>query len=462
MKIAILGKPNAGKSSLFNRIIRSNDAITSDISGTTRDVKTKEASIDNKVFKIVDTGGIDESTAMFRAVKQKAIEAAGIADIIIYLVDGKTLADEEDKKIFYSLQNLNKPIALAVNKIDNEKEEALNGVNFYEFGAENIFFISVSHNRNVKTLYNWLYNELPSSCIGEEEIKEDNDFSCEDMIEQPKEEEIEDKSINISIIGRPNVGKSSILNSLAGKNVSVVSEVAGTTIDPVDESFEYKGVTLNFIDTAGLRRRGKIKDLEKYALLRTKERLKEANLALLILDVEDGFKELDEKIASLIDENYLGVIVVLNKWDEKFDSYEKIVEEYKRRFVFLTYAPYVAVSSKTGRNIDKLKDTIIEVYQSYALRISTSKLNATIEEATRRHSLPAYRGKKLKIYYATQYDSKPIKISLVMNKPEGLHFSYKRYLTNFLREKYNIVGAPVLFFPRAKGDTRIKNDVYEE
>jgi GTP-binding protein len=454
-KVVIIGRPNAGKSSFFNRLVKDNDAITSSISGTTRDVKLKECSIEDKTFMLVDTGGLDDSNEMFAAVKKKSLDFAKEASVILYMVDGKQIPEDEDKAFFFDLQKLNVPIALVVNKVDNDKEEE-RGWNFTSFGAKDLFLVSTSHNRKVSNLTSWIYHKLPKQ--KQELLVEDvGEFSLEQLVEN-MENEVETNEINVAIIGRPNVGKSSILNALVGEDVSVVSSIAGTTIDPVDESFSYKDKTINFVDTAGLRRRGRIKDLEKYALLRTTKRLELSNIALLVLDVEEGFKELDEKIASLVDKHFLGCIVVFNKWDENQETYEKTIEKFKHRFKFLFYAPYIAVSAKTGRNVEKLKELILKVYESYAYRISTSKLNELVQFATTKHHLPSYKGTRLKIYYATQYHTKPMKIALVMNKPQGLHFSYQRYLSNTIREQLNLTGSPIIINARGKNDTRLKDD----
>jgi len=272
-------------------------------------------------------------------------------------------------------------------------------------------------------------------------------------------EEVDDNKIKVAIIGKVNVGKSSILNALVGEERSVVSPIAGTTIDPVDETFEYKDKEITFVDTAGLRRRGSIAGIEKYALMRTEDMLQVANLALFVIDASEPMSDLDEKIAGLVDKFGLGTIIVLNKWDENMDTFKKLEEEVRRRFRFLYYAPIIAVSAKTGRSIDRLKDSLVEIHNNYSQRISTSDLNSAIETATRRHSLPSPNGAYLRIYYSTQFATKPPRIAIIMNKPNLLHFSYKRYLINFLRENLELEGTPVHIIARGKGEREEEKEI---
>ena len=453
--IAIIGKPNVGKSSLFNRIAKRRIAITSDFSGTTRDIKEEIVEISEKPCKLLDTGGLDDKDEIFENVRKKSMQASQKADIIIMMVDGKMLPSDEEKKIFYSLHSQNKPIALVINKIDNDKEME-RAWEFDEFGAQNVFPISVSHNRGVTNLLNWIASYLPEN---EPELvleEDEDDFDLSDFDEEIKElevkEEEETNEIKVAIIGRVNVGKSSLLNSLVGVERAVVSSIAGTTIDPVDEHIEYKDKIINFVDTAGVRRRSKIEGIEKFALMRTNDMLEHADIALLVLDASEPFKELDERIANLADKNHLGVILVLNKWDKRLNGYKESIDDIRDRFKFLAFAPIVTVSALSKQRVYKIKDLILSVYENYARRIPTSKLNELIKFATVRHQLPADKTKRIKIYFATQYDTKPPKIALVMNRPKALHFSYKRYLLNKLREAFELEGTPVLMYPRAKGE----------
>ena len=456
-KIALLGKPNVGKSSLFNRLAGKRIAITSDVSGTTRDIKNEEITIDDKSALLVDTGGLDDSNEMFENVKKKSLEAAKKADIVLYMVDGKMLPSEEDRKIFFELQKLGKDIALIINKIDNDKMNEIVW-EYQSFGVKDIFPISVSHNRGITPLLNWLYGKLPKEEVLE--LQEDEDESLEDFLSDFEEEESElDKKmsedvseIKVAIVGRVNVGKSSLLNALLGEDRAVVSSIAGTTIDPVDEKLLYKDKTITFVDTAGIRKRGKIEGIEKYALNRTQKMLEDAHIALIVLDASEEFKELDERIASLVDKYSLGSIIILNKWDKARDEYKKLVDDVRYRFKFLSYSPIITVSALSKKRIHKINDKILEVFENYSRRISTGKLNELIRFANNKHHLPSDMGKVVKIFFATQFDIRPPKIALVMNRPKSLHFSYKRYLVNTIREHYNFEGSPILIYPRKRGE----------
>lgn len=493
-KIAIIGRPNVGKSSLFNRLVKNRDAITSDLAGTTRDVKRRTTVILNKEVQLLDTGGLDKGCELFDKIKEMSLKAAYKADIILYMVDGKSLPEDEDKKLFYELQAMGKDMALVVNKIDNDKmKEKL--WDYYEFGTDAIFGISVAHNRNTVELLDWVASKVPDSDIIQEdeednieiiepEILDDEDFFANldsnnntdedgytywdedemdgvitddtifgnnDRIKEFDENDID--HIKIAIIGRTNVGKSSLLNALLGEERSVVSAVAGTTIDPIDETIEYKDKQITFVDTAGLRRRGKILGIEKYALMRTTEMLENANMALVVLDGSQPFLDLDEKIAGLVDSNRLSCIIVLNKWDlANRVEHDKIIKEVRDRFKFLSYAPIITLSAQTHLRVDKLHDMILEINENYSQRIPTSKINEVIEKALRRHTLPSVSGQVIRIYYGTQYETRPPKIAIIMNKPSGLHFTYRRYLVNKMREAFNFSGTPLLFKAKKRGE----------
>jgi len=452
-KVAIIGKPNVGKSSFFNRLLRERDAIISEKAGTTRDIKKREVSLDDELedILILDTGGLEERDELFSKVKEKALNAAKEADLIIYMADAKTIPDEEEKKYVRTLQKLNKPIILVVNKVDNDKmmEKVYD---FYELGIEEIYPISVAHNRGVGKLIERIKKFVPKKPKIIEATSIEEDIPIEELFSEEENENLEElKEIKVAIVGRVNVGKSSLLNALVGEERAIVSDIDGTTIDPIDESVYFNEYHITFVDTAGIRRRSKIKDIEKYALMRTEKVLKEADVAILVLDANEGIVELDEKIGGLIQKHKNACIVVANKWDEAKMDYKKFEEEVRYRFKYLYYAPFMAISAKTKRNIDKLKEKIIYVYGNYTKRIPTSKLNEWIKEATIRHHLPTdIRGKEIKIYYATQFGIKPPTIALIMNKPK-IHFSYKRYLVNFLREKEDFTGTPIVLVPREKG-----------
>ncbi len=450
--IILIGKPNVGKSSLFNRMARQRIAITSEISGTTRDTNKTEVFINSKKALLIDSGGLDESNELFKNVKKNTLKIAKESDIILYLVDGKLIPDDEDRQFFHSLKKLEKPIALVINKVDNKKDEERSW-EFANFGVKEVFNLSVTHNIGLDELYNWLENFLD-----EEFLVPDEEENLEDFLEHYEEgkefqfKEVDQNHIRVGIVGRVNVGKSSLLNALVKQERSVVSSIAGTTIDPVNESIVYKDKVIEFVDTAGIRKRGKIQGLERFALNRTEKILSNSQIALLVLDANEGFNELDERIAGLVAKHYLGVIIVLNKWDKTEFEFDKVVKELKLdRFKFLAYAPIVSVSALSGKRVHVLLEKILEVFANFTQKIPTSKLNDLIASATKAHPLPHDYGKLVKIYYAVQYDLAPPKIALIMNRPKALHFSYKRYLQNQIRKEFNFEGVPLVIASRKKG-----------
>ncbi|EKH6717132.1 ribosome biogenesis GTPase Der [Campylobacter coli] len=450
--IILIGKPNVGKSSLFNRMARQRIAITSDISGTTRDTNKTQIHIHSKKAMLIDSGGLDESDELFKNVKKNTLKVAKESDIILYLVDGKLAPDDEDRQFFHSLKKLGKPIALVINKVDNKKDEERSW-EFANFGVKEVFNLSVTHNIGLDELYNWLENFLD-----EQFLIPDEEENLEDFLEHYEEgkefqfKEVDQNHIRVGIVGRVNVGKSSLLNALVKQERSVVSSIAGTTIDPVNESIVYKDKVIEFVDTAGIRKRGKIQGLERFALNRTEKILSHSQIALLVLDAHEGFNELDERIAGLVAKHYLGVIIVLNKWDKSEMDFDKTVKELRLdRFKFLAYAPVISVSALSGKRVHVLLDKILQIFENFTQKIQTSKLNTLIENATRAHPLPHDYGKLVKIYYAVQYDLAPPKIALIMNRPKALHFSYKRYLQNQIRKEFNFEGVPLVIASRKKG-----------
>lgn len=450
--IILIGKPNVGKSSLFNRMARQRIAITSNISGTTRDTNKTQIHIHSKKAMLIDSGGLDESDELFKNVKKNTLKVAKESDIILYLVDGKLAPDDEDRQFFYSLKKLGKPIALVINKVDNKKDEE-RAWEFANFGVKEIFNLSVTHNVGLDELYEWL-----EKFLHEEFLIPDEEENLEDFLEYYEEgkefqfKEVDQNHIRVGIVGRVNVGKSSLLNALVKQERSVVSSIAGTTIDPVNESVVHKDKVIEFVDTAGIRKRGKIQGLERFALNRTEKILSHSQIALLVLDAHEGFNELDERIAGLVAKHYLGVIIVLNKWDKSEMDFDKTVKELRLdRFKFLAYAPVISVSALSGKRVHVLLDKILQIFENFTQKIQTSKLNTLIENATRAHPLPHDYGKLVKIYYAVQYDLAPPKIALIMNRPKALHFSYKRYLQNQIRKEFNFEGVPLVIASRKKG-----------
>ncbi|RVY10663.1 ribosome biogenesis GTPase Der [Helicobacter pylori] len=446
--IAILGQPNVGKSSLFNRLARERIAITSDFAGTTRDINKRKIALNGHEVELLDTGGMAKDALLSKEIKAINLKAAQMSDLILYVVDGKSIPSDEDLKLFREVFKINPNCFLVINKIDNDKEKERSYA-FSSFGMPKSFNISVSHNRGISALIDAVLNALNLNQIIEQDLDADILESLEtpnNALEETKEEEI----IQVGIIGRVNVGKSSLLNVLTKKERSLVSSVAGTTIDPIDETILIGDQKICFVDTAGIRHRGKILGIEKYALERTQKALEKSHIALLVLDVSAPFVELDEKISSLADKHSLGIILILNKWDIRYAPYEEIMATLKRKFRFLEYAPVITTSCLKARHIDEIKHKIIEVYECFSKRIPTSLLNSVIFQATQKHPLPSDGGKLVKVYYATQFATKPPQISLIMNRPKALHFSYKRYLINTLRKEFNFLGTPLILNAKDK------------
>ncbi len=445
--IAILGQPNVGKSSLFNRLARERIAITSDFAGTTRDINKRKIALNGHEVELLDTGGMAKDALLSKEIKALNLKAAQMSDLILYVVDGKSIPSDEDLKLFREVFKTNPNCFLVINKIDNDKEKE-RAYAFSSFGMPKSFNISVSHNRGISALIDAILNVLNLNQIIEQDLDVDILESLENNA--PKEETKEEEIIQVGIIGRVNVGKSSLLNALTKKERSLVSSVAGTTIDPIDETILIGDQKICFVDTAGIRHRGKILGIEKYALERTQKALEKSHIVLLVLDVSTPFVELDEKISSLADKHSLGIILILNKWDIRYAPYEEIMATLKRKFRFLEYAPVITTSCLKTRHIDEIKHKIIEVYECFSKRIPTSLLNSVINQATQKHPLPSDGGKLVKVYYATQFATKPPQISLIMNRPKALHFSYKRYLINTLRKEFNFLGTPLILNAKDK------------
>lgn len=447
--IAILGQPNVGKSSLFNRLARERIAITSDFAGTTRDINKRKIALNGHEVELLDTGGMAKDALLSKEIKALNLKAAQMSDLILYVVDGKSIPSDEDLKLFREVFKTNPNCFLVINKIDNDKEKE-RAYAFSSFGMPKSFNISVSHNRGISALIDAILDTLNLNQIIEQDLDADILESLEASNNASEEETKEEEIIQVGIIGRVNVGKSSLLNALTKKERSLVSSVAGTTIDPIDETILIGDQKICFVDTAGIRHRGKILGIEKYALERTQKALEKSHIALLVLDVSAPFVELDEKISSLADKHSLGIILILNKWDIRYAPYEEIMATLKRKFRFLEYAPVITTSCLKVRHIDEIKHKIIEVYECFSKRIPTSLLNSVIFQATQKHPLPSDGGKLVKVYYATQFATKPPQISLIMNRPKALHFSYKRYLINTLRKEFNFLGTPLILNAKDK------------
>lgn len=430
--IAIVGRPNVGKSTIFNRIVGERVSIVEDIPGVTRDRIYSSAEWLNMDFNIIDTGGIDIGDEPFlEQIKQQAEIAIDEADVIIFLTNGRdgiTSADEEVAKILYKSK---KPVVLAVNKIDNPEMKELI-YDFYALGYGEPFPISGTHGLGLGDLLDEAAKHFPKD--------EDEDYG--------------DDVIKFSLIGRPNVGKSSLVNAVLGEDRVIVSNIAGTTRDAIDTKFTKEEQEYVVIDTAGMRKRGKVyESTEKYSVLRALRAIERSDVVLVVLNAEEGIIEQDKKIAGYAQEAGKAVVIVINKWDtvEKDDkTMKKFEENVREHFQFLTYAPTVFLSAKTKKRTHTLLPVINMVNENHAMRVETSILNDVIMDAVAMNPTPTHNGKRLKIYYATQVAIKPPTFVVFVNDPELLHFSYERFLENKLRAAFGFEGTPIRIIARSR------------
>ena len=430
--VAIVGRPNVGKSTLFNKIAGSRIAIIEDTPGVTRDRLYEEVSYLNKPFYLVDTGGIDLGDEKFNdEIKMQAEIAINEADVVIFVVDAKDGITSNDLVVRDILRRSNKKIIVAINKMDN-KDSYDNIYDFYELGFDNYIPISAIHN----TGYIELMDEVTSGF-------------------KTKDESDEDERLKIAIIGRPNVGKSSLTNAILNEERVVVSDVAGTTRDSINTVFKYHDEEFVLIDTAGMRKKGKVyESVEKYSLFRSMNSIDKSDICLLVIDAEDGIKEHDKHIAGYAIERGKGLIIVVNKWDAVEDAN---ISEFKKlvrsEFQFATYAPVVFLSALTKKRIHTLMPEVLKVKENISREIKTSVLNEVIEDAYSLNPAPSYKGKRLKIYFVSQTGIKPPKFTFRVNSKGLVHFSYERYLENKLRENFELEGTPiVLQFKNRNGE----------
>ena len=430
--VAIVGRPNVGKSTLFNKIAGSRIAIIEDTPGVTRDRIYEEVSYLNKPFYLVDTGGIDLGDEKFNdEIKMQAEIAINEADVVIFVVDAKDGITSNDLVVRDILRKSNKKIIVAMNKMDN-KDSYDNIYDFYELGFDNYIPISAIHN----TGYIELMDEVTSGF-------------------KTKDESDEDERLKIAIIGRPNVGKSSLTNAILNEDRVVVSNVAGTTRDSINTVFKYHDEEFVLIDTAGMRKKGKVyESVEKYSLFRSMNSIDKSDICLLVIDAEDGIKEHDKHIAGYAIERGKGLIIVVNKWDAVEDAN---ISEFKKlvrsEFQFATYAPVVFLSALTKKRIHTLMPEVLKVKENISREIKTSVLNEVIEDAYSLNPAPSYKGKRLKIYFVSQTGVKPPKFTFRVNSKGLVHFSYERYLENKLRENFELEGTPiVLQFKNRNGE----------
>ena len=432
--VALVGRPNVGKSSIFNRILRQKISIIEDTPGITRDRIYGTANYKGYRFNLIDTGGIDISEDKFNTdIKIQAEIAIDEADVVIFVVDGKEGLNTNDKVVRDILYKSNKKIIVAINKIDNSQSKE-NLYDFYELGFEHYIGISAEHGTN--------FDKLLDEVV--------RDFNDQDIVE-------DDGRLKFSIIGRPNVGKSSLVNALLREERVIVSDEAGTTRDSIDTIFKYDKKEYVVIDTAGMRKKGKIYEaVEKYSLLRSMKSIDRSDVCVIVINAEEGIIEHDKHIASYALEAGKPMVLVVNKWDLMKDTDIKtFTKEMRAEFQFLTYVPIVFLSAKEGTRVHTLMPEIIKVYNNSKRELKTSLLNNVIRDAYDLNPAPSYKGRRLKIYYCVQIGVSPIRINLFVNDKGLVHFSYLRYLENKLRENFDLEGTPIELQFKNKGESGI-------
>lgn len=434
--VAIIGRPNVGKSTFFNYIVGKRISIVEDIPGVTRDRITADANWRDRDFTLIDTGGIEPESddVILSQMRRQANIAINLADVIIFITDirqGVTAADED---IALMLRKSKKPVILVCNKSDSYGKEPAELYEFYNLGLGDPYPVSAANAKGIGDVLDAIYEALPP----EEEKDEDN------------------LTIKVAIIGKPNVGKSSLVNKILGENRVIVSNIAGTTRDAIDSEFENEYGKYIFIDTAGIRRKSKIEDnLEKYSIMRTLLAVERADVCLLMIDANEGVTAQDATIAGEAHEAGKGIIIVVNKWDEykkENGTLEKYKKEVYNKLSYLSYAPIIFISAKTGQRVDKLFNIINNVANQNALRVSTSVLNQVLNEAIAIVQPPTDKGKRLRIYYMTQASTKPPTFVVFLNDKKLFHFSYERYLVNQLRKEFGLEGTPIRMIVRERNE----------
>lgn len=431
--VAIVGRPNVGKSSLFNRLIGDKLAITDDASGVTRDRLYGKCSWLDQTFSVIDTGGIELSDLPFmEEIKAQATLAMDEADVIIFVVDGRVGITNDDNDVMNILHLTKKPVIVAANKIDDLKFMD-NIYEFYNFGVSDVFAVSTLHGIGIGDLLDRVIELLPEA-----------------------KEKSQKEAIEFCVIGQPNVGKSSLTNAILGTERVIVSDIAGTTRDAIDTPFIRDGKNYVVIDTAGIRKSGKIyENAEKYSLLRAIKAIERSSVVLLLLDATRGIEEQDKHVAGYAMEASKAIIIVVNKWDAVSKD-DKTMQEWIRKirseFVFLDYAPVVFVSALKNQRVQTVFEQIPIVYENYKRRVPTNVLNDVLLDAALVQQAPFFNGDRLKIYYASQVEKNPPSFVLFVNDPKYLHFSYQRYLENKLRDAFMFEGTPIKFILRKKDD----------
>ena len=431
--VAIVGRPNVGKSTFFNYIVGKRISIVQDEPGVTRDRVYADATWNGIDFTLVDTGGIeiDNEDIIISQMREQANIAIELADVIVFLTDIKQGITANDKEISLMLKKAKKPVILVCNKADNYGRTTDDIYEFYNLG---------------------LGDPYPVSAVNAIGIGDVLDAICEKL---PKlEEELDTTIIKVAVIGKPNVGKSSLVNKILGQNRVIVSNIAGTTRDAIDSEFENEWGKYVFIDTAGIRRKSKVEEqIEKYSVMRTLLAIERADVCLLMIDANEGVTEQDKKIAGEAHEKGKATIIVINKWDE-YEKDEHTIEQYKKQVYnelsYLAYAPIIFISAKTGQRVHKLFELINQVASKNAMRVSTAVLNQVLNEAIAIVQPPTDKGKRLKIYYMTQATTKPPTFVVFVNDKKLFHFSYERYLVNQIRKEFSLTGTPIRMMVREK------------
>ncbi len=433
--VAVVGRPNVGKSTLFNRLAGERISIVQDTPGVTRDRIYADVEWTGRKFTLIDTGGMEigAEDIILKQILQQAEIAIETADVVLFVTDGKTGMTDDDKQVANMLRKTKKPVVLAVNKVDSVERDSMNIYEFYELGIGDPIAISAGQALGLGDMLDEVIAYFP----------------------EQQEYDEEDEVIKVAIIGKPNVGKSSLINKILGEDRLIVSNIAGTTRDAIDTPIEIDGQKYIFIDTAGMRRKSKIKEeIERFSIIRAVAAVERCDVAILLIDANEGITDQDTKIAGIAHERGRAAIIAVNKWDviEKNDkTMNQYLKDIGNELAYMPYAPKVFISALTGQRIKRMLELIQTVYQNHALRISTGLLNDVLIEATAMQQPPADKGRQLKLYYMTQVSIKPPTFVIFVNDRELFHFSYRRYIENQLREAFGFVGTPIHFIVREKG-----------
>lgn len=435
--VAIIGKPNVGKSTFFNYLAGKRISIVQDTPGVTRDRVYAETNWRGRNFTLVDTGGIEPNSEdiILSQMREQANLAIAMANVIIFLTDIKQGVTSADREIALMLKKSGKPIVLVCNKADNYKKDSTEAYEFYNLGIGEPYPISATNALGIGDVLDQIYDKFPEKQEGEDETDE----------------------IKVAVIGKPNVGKSSLINKIIGENRSIVSDIAGTTRDAIDTEFKNEFGEYVLIDTAGIRKKSKVTEsIEKFSIMRTLLAIERADVCLMLIDATEGVTDQDAKIAGEAHEAGKGVIIVVNKWDvieKETGTLEQYKKEIYNKLKYLSYAPIIFISAKTGQRVNKLFEMINNVSSQNSIRISTSILNQVINEAIALVQPPTDKGKRLKIFYGTQVSTKPPTFVIFVNSKELFHFSYERYLVNQIRKEFGLVGTPIRIIVREKNDS---------